>query len=157
MLPRANWPSLTPLLRMSNLMSARGSLRGEPQIPAEANVCLRRHITYCVLGTHLSVPGEPLSSQPAQRHWWALRGTSERQENLCALPSTLGLFHTFFDNAVFGVYLFTLLLKSEESMRALEVFREQLTHLYQIMQVSGCSRLNINRITNVFQQRLGLP
>lgn len=42
-------------------------------------------------------------------------------------------------------------------MRALEVFREQHTLVYQIMQFSGCSALNIDRINNVFQQRLGLP
>lgn len=69
----------------------------------------------------------------------------------------LACFTPFFHNTVYGVYLFTFLLRSEESLRVLEVFRERLTHLYQIMQVSGYSRLNINRINNVFQQRLGLP
>lgn len=108
MLPRANWPSLTPLLRMSNLMSARGSLRGEPQIPAEANVCLRRHITYCVLGTHLSVPGEPLSSQPAQRHWGALRGTSEKQTGkfMCTTKYSWLVSHFFWQCSVWCLFVY---------------------------------------------------
>lgn len=142
----------------TNLMSATGSLGEEPQIPGEGNVCLREHITCRVLRTNLDVPVSPRAT-----NW--LRGTAEPprefqqncQENRCAIPSTIILFHTFFQNTAFGVYSLTSLLKSEESMRALEVFREQHIHLYQIMQFNGSSTLNSHRINNIFQQRLGLP
>lgn len=41
-------------------------------------------------------------------------------------------------------------------MTALEVFKEQYTHLYQMMWFNGSYTLNIDRIDNVVQQRLGL-
>jgi len=70
---------------------------------------------------------------------------------------SISLFHAFFQNTAFGVYSLTTLLKSEESMRALEVFKEQHPDLYQIMQFNGRFTLNIHRTNNVFKQRLGLP
>lgn len=154
MLPRANPPSLTPPLRMSNLMSA-GAHSGE-------NHKSQQQATCAWAGTSHTVCWEPTSV--CQESPWAanqLRDTDgppeefQKKQTGKFMCNTLGLFHTFFPQHSFGVYLFTFLLGSEESMRVLEVFREQLTHL-QIMQVSGCSWLNINRINNVFQQRLGL-
>lgn len=75
---------------------------------------------------------------------------------MCALPHPINLLCAFYQNTAFCVYSFIQLLKSEEGMTALEVFREQHTHLYQIMQFTGSSTLNINRINNVIQQRLEL-
>lgn len=76
---------------------------------------------------------------------------------MSALPHTINLLCAFYQSMVFCVYSFKSLIKREESMTALEVFREQRTHLYQIMQFTGSSTLNINRINNVIQQRLELP
>lgn len=153
MIPRANWPSLTPLLTTTNLMSARGS-GGITATP-------RRNSYVSEKAHHLVYAG----SQPwcAGKAWGDLAespGESHKncKENVCAIPSTISLFlFFFFQNTAVGVYSLTFLLKSEESMRTLEACREQHTHLYQIMQFSGCSTLNIDWINNAFQQRPVLP